>query len=378
MKLPVVTLFGVAVIVGATLGISHFLEKLKPEALKKTFEAAIPAVEVVEAQVMDLAYPLSSEGVVTTKIETVLSAEVSGKIVEISENFNAGALYQKGEVVAKIDPLNYETAVSQARSAVANAELALKLEQARSEQSKRDWLKISPEKEPSEMILRTPHLKSAQAHLTATEDLLEKALKDLERTTIRAPFSCRLKKVSLNLGATVSPGTPIAVIYDPKELLVRLPLSVDDSSYIQPQAQVQLSAEIAGVNYHWPAKILWNEGEIDRSTLSTNIVVQVGGDPLIPKEFRLPPPGLFVKAQFEGKTLKSVIKVPRSALRRGNQVTVLNGENKLEFRKLQIVYSGQDTIFASEGLQDKDLVIVTRLEIPREGMSLVKAKSSKG
>ncbi|MGC6466476.1 MAG: efflux RND transporter periplasmic adaptor subunit [Akkermansiaceae bacterium] len=373
MKAPVFSLVVIVVIGAVTFGVTKLLEAIKPEAEKKDRSAPTPVVEVVKVERKDLPFPLSSEGIVTTRRETILSSEVGGKIIEVHEHFEVGAAFKAGEVIARIDSLNFETAVDQAQSAVADAKLALEVERARGEQASRDWAKISPGKQPSEMVLRVPHLKSAEAKLTATQANLEQATEDLERTKIKAPFDCRVRSVSLNLGATVAPGTQLGMIYDPERVMVRLAFSMDDFARVGRDAVISLSASIGGIDYEWTSKILWDEGEVDRATLSAYVLAEVQPNEDVGKRFRLPPPGLFVKADLDGKEMKDVVAVPRAALRGKDRVAVLDSEKKLQFRQLEIVRSSESIVYASTGVEDGDLVILTRLDLPREGMILAVA-----
>lgn len=370
MKVPLISLISIAIIIGLTVGASKVLEAMAPEAEKQTLVAPTPAVNVTKVHRRDVPYPLSSEGVVTTRRETILSAEVGGRIEYVHENFEVGARFQKGEVIASIDALNFQTAVEQADSAVADAKLALEIERAKGEQAAKDWARISPDKEPSQMVLRIPHLKSAEAKLKSTQANRDQALEDLERTKIRAPFDCRVREVNLNLGATVAPGTQLGMIYDPERVMVRLSFSMDDFSRIEPESEIELSAEVGGVDYLWESRILWDEGEVDRATLSGYVLAEIKSNPEVGTKFRLPPPGLFVQARFEGMMMKDVVVVPRAAVRGRDSVWIVDTESKLRSRTLEIVNSNQTSVYATSGIEDGDLVILNKIELPQEGMLL--------
>ncbi|YCM44910.1 efflux RND transporter periplasmic adaptor subunit [Verrucomicrobiaceae bacterium 227] len=370
MKVPVFSLITIAAVVGVTFVGVKVLKMTAPEAEKKDLVTKVPVVEVLTAERHDLDFPLESEGVVTTRRETILSAEVGGKIVKVHPLFEVGATFQVGEVIAEIDQVNYVAAVAQARSTVADASLALKQEQARGEQAVRDWAKIGRGKEASEMVLRVPYLESAEAKLEAAGAMLNKALEDLDRTLIKAPFDCRVRDVTLNLGATVAPGTRLGMIYDPDKMLVRLPFTMDDFAQIPKESRIDLSADISGEWHHWEAAVLWDGGEIDRATLSAYLLAEVKPAENAPERFRLPPPGLFVKAKLTGSKLPGVIAVPRKAVRGRNTIAVLNSENELEFRTLRMARSNSEFLYVTSGIEAGEKVILTKLEIPLEGMKL--------
>jgi hypothetical protein len=49
---------------------------------------------------------------------------------------------------------------------------------------------------------------------------------------------------------------------------------------------------------------------------------------------------------------------------------VINEKNQLEFRTLEIVRSTSGMIYVKSGVEDGERVIMTKLELPVEGMSL--------
>lgn len=369
MKKFLLSLVVIVVIIAATAFGIHQLNAHAPEAEKKEPLAAIPVVETVAAVHQDLAFPLRSEGVVMTRRESVLSAQVGGRIVEVHPQFEVGATFQEGDVIAKIDPVDYEAAVAQAKSALADAKLEVIREKARGEQSARDWAKIGGGEKATDLVKRIPFFESAEARAEAAQAMLDKSIEDLDRTLIRAPFECRVREVALNLGATVAPGTRLGMIYDPNNLKIRLPFALDDFAQIPEKSDITLFTEIAGQRHEWQAEVLWELGEVDQATLSAYLLAKI-----IPKEetgrFRLPSPGLFLKARLTGATLPGVVAVPRSAVRGRDEISVLNGKNELEIRHLSIARSNAETVYATEGVKDGEKVILTRIEVPVPGMKL--------
>lgn len=374
MKTVISSIVAIVVIFAATFGVKKFLEANKPEAEKKERVVSIPVVEVEVVTKQDLEFPLVSEGTVRTRRDTILSAQVGGRIAEMHPEFEVGATFKAGEVIAQIDRLDYEAAVAQAKSNLADAKLAVIQEKARGEQAARDWAKIGGGKKASDLVLRIPFLKSAEARVAAAEAARDKAVEDLDRTQIKAPFDCRVRTAVLNLGATVAPGTQLGTIYDARNLMVRLPFSIDDYSQIPSKPGIKLTAEIGGKVYEWSGEVMWDLGEVDQSTLSAYLLAKILPNESAPERFRLPSPGLFLKASLTGSTLANVVAVPRSAVRGKDQVGVLNEKNELEFRTLTIARTSADRVYATDGVADGEKVILTKIELPVEGMKLAEPK----
>ena len=131
MKTVITTIVAIVAVLGLTVFGIKLLKENAPEAEKKKRVEAIPVVEVEVVTENDLEFSLESEGVVTARRDTVLSAAIGGRLKVVDENFEAGAIYKKGHVIAEIDSINYQAAVAQAESILADAELALVQEEAR-------------------------------------------------------------------------------------------------------------------------------------------------------------------------------------------------------------------------------------------------------
>ncbi len=373
MKTVITSIIVIALVGGATFTGIKILEKNAPEAESKVRVEKPPVVVVAIARKEDLNFPLTSEGVVRASRDTILSAQVAGQIVDVDPKFEVGATFKEGEVIAKIDRVNFEAAEAQAQSTLADAKLNLVQEKARADQSARDWRKIGGGKVATDLVLRVPFMESARARVLAAEKALELAEEDLRRTEIKAPFNCRVRAVNLNRGATVAPGSQLGTIYDDQNLTIRLPFSMDDYAQIPDKSEIKLFTTISGQLYEWDAKMMWELGEVDQSTLSAYVLAKVTENSDQSRRFRLPVPGIFVNARLKGAALPGVVGVPRSAVRGRNQVFVLNEESKLEIRELTIARSTATNVYTTQGIEHGEEVILTKLEMPVAGMILKKS-----
>ena len=374
MKTVITTIIAIVTVLGlTTLGV-HLLKANAPQAEKKKRIESAPVVEVEVVSKDELEFSLESEGVVGARRETILSPQVGGRLAVVDDNFEVGATYKKGQIIAEIDSIDYKAAVAQAESTLADAELALIQEEARAEQAARDWEKIGGDKPASDLVLRVPFLISAKARVTAAIASRDKAKADLARTKIVAPFDCRVRSVNMNLGATIVPGAQLGTIYDPNNLMIRLPFSLDDYAQLPDKTDITLFTDIGGKVYEWKAEMMWELGQVDQKTLSSFVLAKIIANNDHPNRFHLPSPGMFLNATVKGGVLPGVIAVPRSAVRGRNQILVLNGENKLELRELMVARKNADYVFATQGVADGEMVILTKVDMPIPGMILEPAK----
>lgn len=363
-------------ILGAGFLGSQFLMTHGPEAPKSEREIELVTVEVIAVQKVDVAIQLRSEGVVSVRRESALSAEVGGKVVEMSEEFVRGGTFEKDDLILKLEGADYQALLANAESALAEARLALRTEEARGEQAARDWQKLGRGGEPSAMILRQPHMASARARVAAAEANVVKAERDLARTEIRAPYDCRVRGVSVGLGAILSPGMSVGEIFEIENYELRLPFSLEDEAYLKMDGEVTLRARVGGRELSWPGEILRDEGEVNRETLSTYLYVRPGKNENAPEGFKTPPPGLFVQASLTGEILADVVELPREAMLSQNQVLVVDAEDRLRFRKVEVIRREAEVLYVRAELEKGERVCVTKVEFPIEGMKVAVVKTS--
>ena len=101
-------------ILAASVVIAVVMVQMRPAPPKKESVELAPLVEVLVLEAMTANFEVTSQGTVRPRTETILSAEVSGTITSISPKFIAGGVFDKNEVLMRIDPTNYDTAVKQA------------------------------------------------------------------------------------------------------------------------------------------------------------------------------------------------------------------------------------------------------------------------
>jgi len=198
------------------------------------------------------------------------------------------------------------------------------------------------------------------------------AQRDLLKTEIKAPYDCLVSSASVDTGGYLPRGGQVAEVYTADKVQVRLPLSLEDVSFLPKQlvgAPVAVEAEVGRVSKVWMGKVVRTEGLIDRATHTMMIVVEIhesGGDGM----FKVPPTGLFVKGMFEGEIFDKAVKVPREALRSGDVVWVLDSADKLEVRKVKVERSERDYVIVTDGLNDGERVITSPIELPVNGMTV--------
>ncbi|HHJ18424.1 MAG TPA: efflux RND transporter periplasmic adaptor subunit [Gammaproteobacteria bacterium] len=365
------------VIIAAGIFFARYMMKTAPEAPHHKKTATVPSVEVITLQPQDYTVTVHSHGSVVPQTQSTLVAEVSGKIIATSDHFHEGNFFNRGDVLLKIDPRDYQAAVTIARSELAQQQLKLEQEEALARQAEIDWQRLGEGEAPSDLVLRKPQLASAKATTAAAQARLDQAQTNLSRTRITAPYSGRLLEKKANLGQFVAPGNPLATIYATDTVEIKLPLSDRQQQFLElPEhyrnakpgkgPEVRLSK---GEN-HWTGRIVRSAATVDTRSREQFVVAQVN-DPYAKNKtgnatLKI---GLFVDASIQGRTLHDVFVIPRLALRENKQV-LLAVDNTLKLQPVKVVWSEEKQVIVSSGLAAGDQLIISPMPYASEGSPL--------
>ncbi|MDE0825322.1 MAG: efflux RND transporter periplasmic adaptor subunit [Akkermansiaceae bacterium] len=363
----------VLAIVAAGGKLAGFLKENGPKAPKVAPEIVLPQVRVMEVVTSDVDLELTAQGDVEAVRQTRLLSEVGGRVLKVSPRMEAGEIFKSQEFVLQIDRTDYQAALANAQASVEDAKLATALEEAQAERAVRDWAKLGNGRKPGELVLRKPQLAATRAREVAAQAAMDKALADLERTRVVVPYDCRVLSTSVDLGATVSPGTPLLEVLSLGAVDVRLPLSLEDYGFLAKNedgefvGEVSAAALIGGVEKIWTGTLIRSEEIVERSTRSINVVVRFDGDDV-------PPPGLFVNSRIKGMTLKDRVVLPRSAMLDAKRVLLVTKESTLEFREVDVERTEDEWVVIRGGLKEGEQVCLTPLSTPVTGMKVEIAK----
>ncbi len=360
----------VVIIVGF-VGFFAFSSMKKPPAEKEKVDNT-PTVTVQPVELAPMLLQVFSYGVVKPKYETELVAQVSGEITRLSGTFVRGGFVKSGQVLAQIDPSDYEAALIEAQASLAAAQAGLELERAHGRVAKEEWKRLK-KRSPTELSLRKPQLAQELARVKAAEAAVKRAKRNLERTQISAPYDALIDGRETGMGAFVTVGSKIGKLLSVSVAEVRLPVADNQLKYLSNMGQdanVTLTGLFAGKERTWQAKIVRNEGIID-STSRMNYLVAEIKDPyqLITNQAEVIRYGVYVNAAIDGIHLDNATRVPRHLVDK-NKVAILSQDNTLNYRSLVIVRQDGAEVIISAGLNNQDQVITSALDYPVEGMKL--------
>jgi RND family efflux transporter MFP subunit len=362
-------------IVFAGLGFAGLIISTGPKLEQKPPISNAPLVRTWVADVQTVQMSSVTHGSVLPRTESELIPEVSGRVVDISPVMVSGGFFKKDDLLLKVDPLDYEVALEQARASLASARS--ELTNARKAHDRLLDLAKRQSASQSQQDDALNRLRFAQASIREATARLSRAARDITRTNITAPYDGRVRSERVDIGQFVTRGAPIASLYATDVAEVRLPIHDEELAYLElalagPTDKnlpaVILRARFAGEDHTWDGRIVRTEGELDPKTRMINIVAQVQS-PYQQSDSRPPlAVGLFVEAEIIGKQVDNVFVLPRSALQANEQVYVVTDENRLQFRDVEVIRIVDEDVYVIDGFKRGETISLSTVNNAIEGM----------
>ena len=360
------------IIISVSIIIFILMIRLRPAAKFEEPKIIPQLVETMVAYPSEIGAKISSQGTIRPEHEIFVTSELSGKVTWVSKNFLDGAGFQIGDTLMKIEKRDYELALISTESSLFQARLALEREEAEANLASIEWKRVG-KGDASSLTLREPQLAQARAVLAAAEAAYEQSKRNLERTSIIAPFDGRVRKKMVDLGTNLIPGSRLADIYATASFEVRLPIADKDIPFIgipldgtsidpANRPEVRLSTSYGGDELNTKGSIVRSQSEIDPKTRMISVIATI---PISNANsgFKV---GMFVNAEINGLSFPGVTVVPRSAVK-DNMIWVVIDE-KLRRKSVEVIRFEKDFAFISDGLNKNDRILITRLSSYVDGM----------
>lgn len=374
------TLLGAAAVLAASFLIVTLMMASGTEAQRKKPERTARLVETVTLTPSDYRVRIEAWGTVQAARRVVLQPQVSGQIKSIGDGFEPGAQVKAGELLVRIDPADYQLAVSQRRADLVRAKAELAQEQGRRAVAEEEFKLVGVEVTTAQkrLMLREPQLESARGSVASAEAALDTAKLNLSRTEVRAPFNALVIERNVNVGTRVANGTDLAVLAGTDAYWVELAVPAASLRWIDiPGASVRLYQEqVWGKDAFREGRVIRLLGDLDSAGRMARLLVEVA-DPLAMESPDRPALllGAFLRAQIEGRRIDGGFAIDRSWLHDGDTLWVMTADNRLDIRPVEVLYRGATQVYLRDGLKAGDRLVTSDLAVPARGMPLRTAES---
>ena len=333
---------------------------------KRPQKVAVAKVEVNPVSPELVLPEIYTYGNTRSYLTTTLSSQVSGEILSVSPAFEVGKTVAKGEVLIEIDASDYDAILTERQSNLAAMQQTLAEEETRSRLASEDWIasgrKIA---NASDFTLRKPQLAAAKSAASAARASVEKAVLDVKRAQIKAPFDAIVESRNASPGNVVTSGADLGQLVARSRIEARLPLTPVQVARFgldrigTDSAVAKLSTTtLPGVS--WDAKITRVEPSVDVKSQTLFVIAEIEDPFAEPEKFL--PVGAFVNAVLDGQPLDDVVTFSEISVVEDSFVWVVQPDKTLAKQPVEIVYSHAGVIYAriAEPLSDYPLEVVAR------------------
>ena len=342
----------------------HSLAEKASQAAPKR-EEHIPAADVRVTTVTSASFAPTVEGfgAAQPRFSLTLAAQVSGQVLRLADNFESGRTFKEGEPLLELEDSDYRAALASAENDLAAAQVALLEEQREADQARNEWQSSGLEGEPdSALVLHKPQLESAKAAVTNAAAAVASARRDLQQTTIAAPFDSMIVSRNVSPGSYLQSGDEVAQLYSTDRVEIELPLSQRDwrnlpdlATLDQGSWPVTLTSVETGVQ--WQGHIHRAQLHVDDSSRQRSLIAVVD-QPLD----QSPPlaPGTFVRADIPGREIDQLWRLPPSSLSQRGEIWYVN-DGVLKKFAAEVMASDDKAIYIQppQSLLDRNVHVLT-------------------
>ncbi|WP_310595868.1 efflux RND transporter periplasmic adaptor subunit [Flavobacterium sp.] len=304
---------------------------------------------VVRLQTFDNNLALS--GSIEANEQVEIRSEVSGIVKNIY--FQEGSNVAKGQVLFKVNDIELKAQLAQAKTKESLA----------SENERRAKLLLQKEAiSQEEYDVARADFKSAQAQSQLIQAQIEK-------TSVRAPFSGKIGLRSISPGTYVTPTLLVAKLVNIGQL--KITFSIPEKYASQVKKNATISFKVTGSNESYSAKIYAIEPEVEIATRT--LKVRALADNIHGKLL----PGTFANVQLPLDIIKDAVVIPTEAIipvQEGKKVFIANKGMAKEVM-VETATRTDASILVLEGLKAGDTVLTSGvMSLKDEAPIVVKIK----
>lgn len=361
----------VVIVVGVLFAKSIIASKKAPP--KTDPPARVLPVDAVTVYIQKREASLEVFGTVEPLRTLVVRPAVAGPVTAAHADLIKGGRIGAGQTLVQIDRRDYALGVRTAEAAVLAAQADLDVEKGNATVAAKEWELLGSTFESDEtskrLALREPFVKRREADVASARVRLDQALLDLERTAIVAPFNAIVLSENVEVGSYVSMGAELATLVDSGTFAVEVSVPLDRLGSLE-KGESEAMVQVGGSGAARPAKVIRVLGEVDREGRMARVQIAIE-NPLKSTESAGPVLlGAYAKVVLPLEPVDAAASIPRGALREGDVVWIVNGNNELTMCSVSVAMRRDGDVFITAGLEAGDRVITSPIAVPLPGMKL--------
>jgi multidrug efflux system membrane fusion protein len=333
--------------------------KLVHDAAKPVQAAAPPTVPVVAGAVKsgDVPIYLRGVGTVVAYNNVIVRSQITGQIVKIA--FTQGQMVKKGDLLAEIDPRQYQAQLDQAvanrdrdQAQVVNAQANL---QRYTTLGKKGWAT------PQLLDTQTAQLAQLEAMVKSDEAVIEQAKTNLSYTQLTAAIDGVTGIRQVDQGNIIHPTDANGLVDVAQIQPISLMFSLPQTDFVSIQQQMA-KGPLTVLAYSQDDKVKLDEGKLD---LIDNQIVQTTGTIRLRASFpnaqHMLWPGELINARLLLETRPNGLTISASAVQLGPQgsfVWVIGSDGSVQQRPVTVAQISEGQALIDSGLQANEKIVV--------------------
>ncbi len=415
-------LLGVAVFIFLKQGKLPPVQQEPAEIPKLVRSISIPSLNIVPKAV--------GHGTVRPGFTWDAVTQVSGKILEKHPKLKKGAIIPAGQPLLRIDPTDFELAITQikadiqasqaqlqeldakatnTRAALAIEERALRLNESELQRKKKligkgGVSRSDLESQEQALLAQKQKLQSqentlnllpsqkalVEAQLARHRAKLAAAERDLQHTKVQMPFTGRIAEVNFEKEQYVRVGEILLEADDLQRAEIEVQIPIEQiASLMRSEKNVNILNAVQSDSHHafgiaaevklnqGPLKAVWQgrvarmSDTLDPKTRTVGVIVEVDAPYANVRPGVRPPllKGLFVEVTLMGSARTNRLVIPRLALHDGT-VYLVNAQDRLEIRRVEIELLQPEYAVIGSGVGSDERLVISDLVPAIEGMLL--------
>ncbi|MBW7845384.1 MAG: efflux RND transporter periplasmic adaptor subunit [Bacteroidia bacterium] len=330
-------------------------------------------IAVAKADKQTITETVTTNGKIQPEIEIKISSDVSGEIRVL--NVKEGDSVRAGQLLARIDPELYQSALARSEAALNNSKAALAASKARLLQSEAKWYELENQFKRNEKLHKEGLLSDAEfetaksAYLTAKSEVeagkqnvigaqytvqsqeagLNEAKKNLTRTEIFSPVNGVVSKLNVEKGERVvgtsqMAGTEMMRIANLLDMEVRVDVNENDITKVSIGDTAMIEVDAYGNRkFKGVVTAVANSATTTAATTSdqvTNFVVKIrilrtsysDLSELYGNKRNVFRPGMSASVEIQTKTVYNVVSVPIEAVTMRNKAELDSSNSTIKFK----------------------------------------------
>ena len=317
-------------------------------ALAANDQGAAAKLDTVAAESEEIPLIRMLDGTVEAVTQATLTAETSGRIVEL--NFDVDDYVEEGDVILRFRDDQQRARLEQARAGLQEAKA--RYAEALSEYRRIENIFERELVSKSTMDRAEATLDSAKARLEAAEAQVEESQEQLSYTVVEAPFSGIVTERHVEEGEAANVGQPLmsGVSLDKMRVVVHVPQRLIDRVRKTSEATVIMDGEDKRVQSD--SLTFFPYAEPETNTFRVRVALDGAPEGLFP--------GMFVKVGFDIGDVSRIL-VPEDAIARRSEVTavyVIDGDGQIHMRHVRLGEKVDGRVAVLAGLEAGENIVL--------------------